>query len=60
MIKNGTVKAVTGREIPVKADSVCIHGDGEKALLFAEKLNAAITKAGITIAGLEEICARKP
>jgi UPF0271 protein len=56
MVKNGTVKAVTGREIPVKADSVCIHGDGEKALLFAEKLNAAITKEGIAIAGLEEIC----
>jgi UPF0271 protein len=56
MIKNGTVKALTGKEIPVRADSVCVHGDGEKALLFAEKLNSAITKAGITLAGLEEIC----
>ena len=34
MVKEGVVTAVTGKDIPIQADSVCVHGDGEKALLF--------------------------
>jgi UPF0271 protein len=49
MVKNGTVRAITGREIPVRADSVCVHGDGPKALLFVQKLNAAFRKEGVEI-----------
>jgi len=52
MVKNGAVKAITGKPVPVKADSVCVHGDGEKALLFVEKLNAAFKAEGITVAAL--------
>ena len=29
---------ITGKDIDIKADSVCVHGDGEKALLFVEKI----------------------
>jgi UPF0271 protein len=52
MVKTGTVRAISGKEIAVKADSVCVHGDGEKALLFVQKLNAAFAKEGITVAPL--------
>ena len=31
MIKKGKVQAITGNDIDIKADSVCVHGDGEKA-----------------------------
>ena len=30
MVKEGVVTAVTGKDIPIQADSVCVHGDGEK------------------------------
>lgn len=30
MIKEGKVQAITGNDIDIKADSVCVHGDGEK------------------------------
>ncbi|AEF80268.1 5-oxoprolinase subunit PxpA [Leadbettera azotonutricia] len=57
MIKTGTVKAITGKEISVQADSICVHGDGEKALLFVEKLNRAFKAEGIAKASLQEIMA---
>jgi UPF0271 protein len=55
MIKTGTVKAITGKEIHVQADSICVHGDEEKALLFVEKLNRAFKKENIAKAALQEI-----
>ncbi len=28
--KEGKVTSITGKDIDIKADSVCVHGDGEK------------------------------
>lgn len=42
MVNEGTVTAITGKKIPVKADTVCIHGDGHHALDFAEAIFAAL------------------
>jgi UPF0271 protein len=58
MVKTGKVRTLTGREISVTADSVCIHGDGEKALLFAQKLTGAFAAGGISVAPLSQICRR--
>lgn len=38
MIVAGKVTTVTGKRISVMADTVCLHGDGIKALEFAEAL----------------------
>ena len=56
MIKEGKVQAITGNDIDIKADSVCVHGDGEKAILFVEKIRKALTDEGIEICPLEEVC----
>ena len=53
MILKGKVQAISGKEIPIQADSVCVHGDGEKALLFVKKLRAALTENGVEIRKLE-------
>lgn len=55
MVKEGKVTAVTGRDIEIQADSVCVHGDGEKALLFVEKIRKALQAEGIEIRPLCEI-----
>ena len=55
MIKDGCVKAVTGKDIPIQADSICVHGDGEKALLFIERIRAGLTAEGIEICPLAEL-----
>lgn len=52
MVKHGTVTAYTGEEISVKADSVCVHGDGQKALDFVKALNKAFEENKIKIVPL--------
>lgn len=52
MVKFGKVKAVTGREIGIEADSVCVHGDSPKALEFVKKINAALSGEGICVAAM--------
>ncbi len=42
MIKENKVTAITGKDIPIKVDSICVHGDGAKALEFVKKLSLAL------------------
>lgn len=49
MITDGSVKAINGDIISIKADSVCVHGDGAKALDFVEKLRTAFAENGIYV-----------
>ena len=55
MVKEGKVTAVTGKDIDIQADSVCVHGDGEKALLFVEKIRKALNENAIEICPLNQI-----
>lgn len=52
MIREGRTNAITGKEIPIQADSVCVHGDGPKALLFVQKLRQAFAEEGISVQSL--------
>ncbi|WP_257009959.1 LamB/YcsF family protein [Evansella halocellulosilytica] len=38
MAKMNTVTAVDGTEIPIQADTLCVHGDGAQALSFVKEL----------------------
>ncbi len=42
MIKDGTVTTVSGKIIPIVAETICIHGDGKHALEFAKAINDAV------------------
>ena len=55
MVKEQKVTAITGKDIPIKADSVCVHGDGEKALAFVAKIRERMAEEGIEICSLDEI-----
>lgn len=55
MVKEKKVTAITGKDIPIEADSVCVHGDGAKALAFVERIRKTLTEEGITICSLDEI-----
>ena len=52
MIKEHTVSSVNGKKIEICPDSVCVHGDSEKALLFVSKIRTALIKEGIEIRSL--------
>jgi UPF0271 protein len=47
MVKEGRVETITGRDIEIAADSVCIHGDNPKAIDFAKRIGAALKDAGV-------------
>ncbi len=49
MVKRGVVRAVTGKEVPVAADTVCIHGDSSKALAFAQRIRQALAAEDIQV-----------
>jgi len=54
MIKENKVEAITGRDIPIQADSICVHGDNPRAVEFVKGLRAALTAEGITICSLSK------
>lgn len=49
MVKHGAVQAITGKEIALKADSICVHGDGPKALDFARRIRQTLEREGISV-----------
>jgi UPF0271 protein len=44
MVLKKTVITVSGKTIPVIADTVCIHGDSAHAVAFAKAIHAALSK----------------
>lgn len=49
MIKNQRVTAANGEKVPLKAETICIHGDGANALEFAMAISKALTENEIRI-----------
>ena len=49
MVKEGRV-AVAGGEVAIRAQTICLHGDGAHAADFAELIHGALTAEGIRIA----------
>ena len=55
MVKEGKVTAITGEEVPLKADSICVHGDNPSAVEFVKNIRAKLTEEGVTIAPIRDI-----
>ncbi|MBY0084238.1 LamB/YcsF family protein [Brevibacillus sp. M2.1A] len=49
MVRDGLVLTQQGVDIPIQADTICIHGDGAHALEFAQSIREALLVAGIPI-----------
>lgn len=49
MIKEQTVIATSGEIVALKAETICIHGDGENALEFARTIREELINNGIQI-----------
>jgi UPF0271 protein len=50
MVRDGLVADVDGEDIPIRADTICIHGDGQNAAQLAKALRTGLTAAGVTVA----------
>jgi UPF0271 protein len=52
MVQEGTVKTVSGKIIPIVADTVCLHSDGKHALSFARSIHQALQQKNIATTAL--------
>jgi UPF0271 protein len=43
MTKQGRVTSLSGKLVPIDAQTICIHGDGPHALRFAKRIYQALT-----------------
>ena len=50
MVEEGVVVSLSGKRIPVAADTMCLHGDQPGAVEFASHIRKTFTARGITIA----------
>ena len=42
MILNGRVMSASGGFIPIQAQTICLHGDGENAVAFAKLIHQVV------------------
>ena len=54
MLQTGTVRSRQGTDVTVKTETICIHGDGPKALEFAKQIRLALDGAGVTVQALQK------
>jgi UPF0271 protein len=50
MIEEGYVTSLSGKRVPVAADTLCIHGDQAGAVAFAKALRSTFKERGIAVA----------
>ena len=53
LARDGTAVTESGSSIPVRADTVCLHGDTPGAAEIAKKIHERFRTAGIRIAPLD-------
>ncbi len=49
MVREGKVRATDGTDVLIRADTVCVHGDGANPVEFARRLRHELSAAGIEI-----------
>ena len=52
MVKEGKVESINGKDIDIKADSICVHGDNPKALEFVKNIRETLIAEGVEIKNL--------
>lgn len=50
MVEEGFVTSLSGKRVPVSADTLCLHGDQPGAAAFASRIKRTFVERGITIA----------
>jgi UPF0271 protein len=50
VVREGVVRAVDGTDVPVEAESLCVHGDSPGAVAMAAAVRAGLADAGFALA----------
>ncbi|HEX4653453.1 MAG TPA: 5-oxoprolinase subunit PxpA [Candidatus Udaeobacter sp.] len=49
MLREGKVRSVEGRDVDVRGETICVHGDTPGAVEFARELRTQLEREGVTI-----------
>lgn len=49
MVKTGKVTTVSGKQMPILAETICLHGDGKNAAAFAKAIYNRLVAEGIKV-----------
>jgi len=55
MVNNQALNCYSGKKIPCKIDSVCIHGDNESSLVTAKSIKENLVENGISLVPLNKM-----
>jgi len=55
MVTQGKVTAITGEEIALSADTLCLHGDTPNSIHLASSIRSALESEGVQIVPLGQI-----
>jgi UPF0271 protein len=58
MVRDGTVAAEDGTSVPVRVDSICVHGDNPAACQVTAAVRSALDRAGVRVQSLREMLSR--
>ena len=50
MVRERTVTTLSGKQLPIIAETICVHGDGKDPVAFSKKINEGLKLNGFTIA----------
>lgn len=54
MVKEQEVVSITGKRVPVRVDTICVHGDSPTAVAMAAEIRKALTAENIAIRPMAE------
>ena len=55
MVKEGCVETITGKIIPIQADSICVHGDNPDAIGFVKDIRERLEQEGVTVTCIADV-----
>jgi UPF0271 protein len=55
MVTEGKVTAISGEDVDIKVDSICVHGDNPEAVEFVRLIKEDLFRAGVGIKSLNKL-----
>jgi UPF0271 protein len=54
MVKEGKVEAITGEDVEIRADSICVHGDNPEAVGFVEVIRKTLESQNVQVLSIKD------
>ena len=56
IVTEGTATAITGEEVSIDADTICLHGDNPGAVALASAIRSRFEESGVEVTPMGTFC----